>query len=657
MTAGGVASVARWLFLMIDRVVYKLIENIALIFSLLSRGTVFTQEDINNVTNRVYMLVALIMLFRLAFSFINYIINPEQLTDSQKGGGKLVVKIVVSLSLLVLTPTIFNEAYRLQALIIDQDIIGKLVAGESYASGDATFGAQLSYNTFRTFYKISDSIYEQYCSGQQDSADCIAKIDDLSPKSMIGTSFATGDNDTNLDIIADVSFVTDKVVVKGPYTIVNADREEYIIDYQFGLSTITGIVVAYLLLCFCFDVAIRMVKLGFLQLIAPIPIVMSLAPGQDKKDPMSTWGKECFSTYISLFIRLMVIYLAFFIIQMMTDTAGHGIIDVVKGTNTTRWQGMLLNLFGIIGALLFAKEAPKLIEQLFGLNGMKLTLNPLKALRSTPVVGGAVIGATAAAGGVAAATLGATAGVIGAAGRGFMGVITKTNMNAGLHLSETGALFGAHLGAAGQGFVNHFSAGLSGNGKGASKGVHTLYNDNKNNIKKEYQSMYERQSGEKYYNQAEAYKNAGQPASNIFNSKDFAQAFDQANAAKDMMNAMKSQYQQAYDSFNAYKDSMPEGALNAEIERLDKMRIDAGKAEGIYNKAKAELDYQIKANPEDAKIYQAYSAADDRHSVSNKLNDFNNRGTPTPNNPTPNNPSSRLNNNNPNGPTNLNGTH
>ena len=335
MTAGGVASVARWLFLMIDRVVYKLIENIALIFSLLSRGTVFTQEDINNVTNRVYMLVALIMLFRLAFSFINYIINPEQLTDSQKGGGKLVVKIVISLALLVLTPTIFNEAYRLQALIIDQDIIGKLVAGESYASGDATFGAQLSYNTFRTFYKISDSIYEQYCSGQQDSADCIAKIDDLSPTSMIGTSFATGDNNTNLDIIADVSFVTDKVVVKGPYTIVNADREEYIIDYQFGLSTITGIVVAYLLLCFCFDVAIRMVKLGFLQLIAPIPIVMSLAPGQDKKDPMSTWGKECFSTYISLFIRLMVIYLAFFIIQMMTDTAGHGVIDVVKGTNTT----------------------------------------------------------------------------------------------------------------------------------------------------------------------------------------------------------------------------------------------------------------------------------------------------------------------------------
>lgn len=651
MTAGGVASVARWLFLMIDRVVYKLIENIALIFSLLSRGTVFTQEDINNVTNRVYMLVALIMLFRLAFSFINYIINPEQLTDSQKGGGKLVVKIVISLALLVLTPTIFNEAYRLQALIIDQDIIGKLVAGESYASGDATFGAQLSYNTFRTFYKISDSIYEQYCSGQQDSADCIAKIDDLSPTSMIGTSFATGDNNTNLDIIADVSFVTDKVVVKGPYTIVNADREEYIIDYQFGLSTITGIVVAYLLLCFCFDVAIRMVKLGFLQLIAPIPIVMSLAPGQDKKDPMSTWGKECFSTYISLFIRLMVIYLAFFIIQMMTDTAGHGVIDVVKGTNTTGWQGMLLNLFGIIGALLFAKEAPKLIEQLFGLNGMKLTLNPLKALRSTPVVGGAVIGASAAAGGLAGTAL---TGALGAGRRFVAGWNSERGQLIG---NETLGLMGAHLGATGQGFVNHFSAGLSGNGKGASKGVHTLYNDNKNNIKKEYQSMYERQSGEKYYNQAEAYKNAGQPASNIFNSKDFAQAFDQANAAKDMMNAMKSQYQQAYDSFNANKDSMPEGALNAEIERLDKMRIDAGKAEGIYNKAKAELDYQIKANPEDAKIYQAYSAADDRHSVSNKLNDFNNRGTSTPNNPTPNNPSSRLNNNNPNGPTNLNGTH
>lgn len=650
MTAGGVASVARWLFLMIDKVIYTLIKNIALIFSLLARGTIFTQEDINNVTSRVYMLVALIMLFRLAFSFINYIINPEQLTDSQKGGGKLVVKIVMSLALLVLTPTIFNEAYRLQALIIDQDIIGKLITGQSFTD-DATFGSKLAYNTFRTFYKISDSIYDQYCSGQPDSGDCAAQIDNLKPKSMIGTSFATGDNTANLDIIANVDFITDTVVVEGPYAIVNADRKEYIIDYQFGLSTITGIAIAYLLLCFCFDVAIRMVKLGFLQLVAPIPIVMSLAPGQDKKDPMSAWGKECFTTYISLFIRLMVIYLAFFVIQMMVDTTGHGVIDVVKGTNTTGWQGMLLNLFGIIGALLFAKEAPKLIEQLFGLNGMKLTLNPLKALRDTPVVGGAVIGTAAAAGGLAGTAL---TGALGTGRRIAAGWNSEKGQLIG---NETLGLMGAHLGATGQGFVNHFSAGLTGNGKGASKGIHTLYNDSRNNIKKEYKSMYERQDGEKYYKQAEAYKSAGQSASNIFNSKDFAQAFDQANAAKDMMNAMKSQYQKAYDAFNnSDKTGVPESAINAEIERLDKMRIDAGKAEGVYNKAKAELDYQIKANPEDAKIYQAYSAADDRHSISDKLNDFNNRETSNSNNSMANNSSSRL-NNNMNGSRSLNDTH
>ena len=50
-----------------------------------------------------------------------------------------------------------------------------------------------------------------------------------------------------------------------------------------------------------------------------------------------------------------------------------------------------------------------------------------------------------------------------------------------------------------------------------------------------------------------------------------------------------------------------------------------------YSKAKAELDYQIKANPKDAAIYKAYSAADDRHSVTDSLDKFSSRSsTSTP---------------------------
>lgn len=399
MSASGVGNVIRWIFLFFDKLIYLLVEKIAEIFYILSRGTIFTQEDINAFSNRIYMLVALIVLFRLAFSFVNYIINPDQLTDSQKGGSKLLVKVVTSLVLLVLTPTLFNEAYRLQALVIDQNVIGKLVTGESMSQeGMSTFGKTLSYGTFRSFFGISKYISNQYCGEgvEVTSQACINKLDDLDPKKTIGSTLANADQSKSIELLT----VNDIVNEETTYNGLNNDKvlmegTVYIIDYKFGLSTITGGVIAWLVLSFCFDVAIRMIKLGFLQLIAPVPIVMSLAPGQEKNNSLSKWGRECVSTYISLFVRLLVIYLAFYVINLMIGTTSHGVIDVVTGYNTTDWQGTFVNLFAVIGALLFAKQVPKMIEEMFGFKGgMKLTLNPLKAMASTPIIGGALAAGT-----------------------------------------------------------------------------------------------------------------------------------------------------------------------------------------------------------------------------------------------------------------------
>src|SRR5574344_955492 len=104
-------NVLRWIFFAIDSIVYQAIEQIYNLFIMLSQTTFFSTQNLESFSGRIYVLISIIMAFRLAFSFINYIVNPDQITDKQKGGGKLITSIVVAIALLASVPLIFSEAY------------------------------------------------------------------------------------------------------------------------------------------------------------------------------------------------------------------------------------------------------------------------------------------------------------------------------------------------------------------------------------------------------------------------------------------------------------------------------------------------------------------------------------------------------------------
>src|SRR5699024_9834917 len=107
------------------------------------------------------------------------------------------------------------------------------------------------------------------------------------------------------------------------------------------------------------------------------------------------WVKACLSTYLDLFIRLIAIYFAIFVIAQMMDLR---FVDAVTGVETD--VNAFVKVFIILGALLFAKQLPKLIEDLTGLKmSGKFTLNPMRKLRETPLVGAGVTTAAALAGG------------------------------------------------------------------------------------------------------------------------------------------------------------------------------------------------------------------------------------------------------------------
>lgn len=58
------------------------------------------------------------------------------------------------------------------------------------------------------------------------------------------------------------------------------------------VSTICGLYVLWVITNFCFDMAVRVIKLMFFQIIAPIPVVCRVIPGGKMKDVFSTWMKK-----------------------------------------------------------------------------------------------------------------------------------------------------------------------------------------------------------------------------------------------------------------------------------------------------------------------------------------------------------------------------
>ena len=360
----SIMYVIDWAIYSIISLSYNLIDEIAGL-SLLSDDT------FAKLSTRVYMLLGIFILFKTAFSLINMFLNPDTFNDAKVGGGKLVTKIITMLVLLISVPAIFTNMFRLQAIVINQNVIGNIVLGAtSYANNvnqtAANAGNLVSGTTFRAFFQPNF----KNADGTIDYKNCTTCSKIYSDKYISISEFGS---------------------------IINASSDsKYLFNYTVLTSSIAGAIAAFLMLSFAFDIAIRSVKLTFLQLIAPIPIIASIDPKKGG-ETLKTWTSEVTSTFLDLFVRLLMIY---FVIFIIAEIFGNGNLLTVwryneKGIAESTTLVSLGGVFLIIGLLYFAKSAPKL---LYGLLGIKMPeggmgLNPLKKMLGTPGLGKAVGGA------------------------------------------------------------------------------------------------------------------------------------------------------------------------------------------------------------------------------------------------------------------------
>ena len=420
-----VMHILRRLSMWIDTQVYSIASFAYSIFYELSSSSLLSSLNLASASQRLYTLIGIFMLFRLAFSFVKYIINPEGM---EKGTSKLLSNLAISLALIVSVPWIFNRAFVLQTYIMDSNVIGNLIMGMDTSNKKQTFnagsyGQSIAFLTFSAFFRPNYSAIPSlspcsnlltYYSDDLEIENGDNGLPSLTPKNI-------SDNElyklneliaqcvNNLNELQYTVDGTSSSVEIGTYFYIASQRQdiglfsmeeilsavvsgEYVVSYTGVVSTIAGGFLALLFLNFSFDVAIRNVKLCFMQIIAPIPIILNIEPGDSKGDKKSLnwWVKESLKAYTDLFIRVATVYFGVYLINLL-----FGQSTVAGSTNSSVW----FQVFMILGILVFVKQIPDLIGKAFGIDVKgQFSLNPLKRIGDSRLasmaVGGAIGGAT-----------------------------------------------------------------------------------------------------------------------------------------------------------------------------------------------------------------------------------------------------------------------
>ena len=394
-----------------DKVFFNLMNIMYQLFFNVATADIFANDMILKFYGRIQVIIGVFMVFQLTMSILKGIVNPDEFFDDGKGKTNIIQRIIISLVMLALiTPIsipganneyekqinnngiLFGTLYSLQHRILSNNTLGRLILGVD--SNDATFLDSTSTsddedseiakasNTFtstvvKTFYKINlipKESRQDPGNGKDDASlpsnrVCHGDIDSGNYKGFL-TNYKKTDSDFNfiIDSVNNTCTTDDSII--GDLTRVAksfSGSEHYMIAYTYVLGGITAIIFSIILLSFSIDVAMRSIKLAILRLIAPIPIISYMNPKDGDGSAFNSWTKTLTSTYLDLFLRLAIIYFAFFLIESLIT--GGLVINVSGGVT-----GGLSIIIIFIAIFIFAAQAPKFFKEALGIKADNFSL-------------------------------------------------------------------------------------------------------------------------------------------------------------------------------------------------------------------------------------------------------------------------------------------
>lgn len=437
----------------LNNAVYFLLGLMYQIFFNVSSAQLFESETIKNFYGRIQLIIGVFMVFKVAVSILQGIMDPDKFMNPKEGFGNFITRVVIALALLtVLVPInipdvenansyekyinnnglLFGTLYSLQDRILSNNTLGRLILGTTddatYSGSDVQDGmteaekqrAKLQQSSrifastiLKGFLRINlkpAEVRENDDETKRDNWYCGANLDDdqaslieayqeldIDPSTLLSGEVITSDCEINENILDSFgNFMSDIPIIGGVFNIF-VGKSRYLFAFNWIMAFIIGIVFLVILVGFTIDIAIRSIKLAILRLLAPIPVISYIEPKSSKDGGMfSSWVKALTSTYLDLFLRLAIVYFVIFLIQ---DMIVNGIvIDEAGGM-----VGIISFIFIMLGLFFFAKMAPKFIKDALGLKGSMTNVG------LSGILGGA--GALVGGGGLAGAGAGMLTGM------------------------------------------------------------------------------------------------------------------------------------------------------------------------------------------------------------------------------------------------------
>ena len=359
--------------LWLDQSVYWFAAQCYQLFMKLSTAQIFTDDFFSSFAKRIYAILGVFMLFYLVYALLNAIVDPDKLTND-KGAGKIAVNLIISLTLLGLLPNIFDLAYRMQNFVLSSNLLGAMILGSDVV--DVSDSESVKENN-ESLIRFGDYASFTVLNSFLNPENVNPTLDDGYNWYGIKKEILEEGKWENLTLLSNA--VSNGISIGG---------ENVVLTYRPLVSTAAGIFLIYMLLSFTLDLGVRVVKFAFYELLAPIPIVLRIIPS--KKGTFDKWLKQTLSVYFEVFVRVGLMYIAIYFINAITTN------NTLMEMWTKSTSGKLALAIIIIGVFAFAKQAPKIISDVLGIDTGGLKLGIGDKLKAGGFFGaGAVLGAGA----------------------------------------------------------------------------------------------------------------------------------------------------------------------------------------------------------------------------------------------------------------------
>lgn len=361
--------------------IFKLVNSAYRIFLALAEADIFKNAEFDIITKNMYEILSIVMLFALAYGILVKIVDPEN-SKSGVDGKKILQKLVMAIVLLALIPSIFSFMFGLQEAILESNVLNSIFTGSSNVGAEniKNAGNVMAVNSFKPFFtpNVNSDVNPEEARGS------ITNHTEYGVTLGNNGSYGCKQDQCTL---ADVDTFAEKTGDFGFYQAFAANINEGEVDFQWLIALVVGGFLVYAMISFCFDMALRVCKLAFFEIIAPIAIFCNVIPKME--DVFKKWLSNTTKTFISVFTRIIVMNFGVYLISIIVNNADLGL------NNAGNWfLNLIAKCFLILGIVMFIRQAPKLLSDLFGFGDGDMKLGIRDKLKSSGAfAAGAAIGA------------------------------------------------------------------------------------------------------------------------------------------------------------------------------------------------------------------------------------------------------------------------